>query len=62
MEPTYTGERAVGATIGGSNQKEYTLPIEQAEGRHDLYLIFKVTEGERYAPSTAIMEWVQFNR
>ena len=33
LEPTYSGERAVGATIGGSNQEEFTIPLEGITGR-----------------------------
>ena len=38
------------------------MPLDGASGRHDVYLVFKVNEGENYAASTSIMEWVQFNR
>ncbi len=62
LEPTYT-ERAVGATVGGANATSFTMAFEPAvSGRHDVYLIFKVGEGENYASSTAIMEWIQFDR
>ena len=62
LAPTYSGERAVGATIGGSNQEEFTIPLDGASGRHDVYLVFRVNEGERYSSGTGIMEWVQFER
>ena len=62
LDPTYTENRAVGATVGGSNFREFTMPLDGASGRHDVYLVFKVNEGENYAASTSIMEWVQFNR
>ncbi|MEM8485586.1 MAG: PQQ-dependent sugar dehydrogenase [Bacteroidota bacterium] len=62
LDPTYT-ERAVGATVGGANATAFTMSFEEkVTGRHDIYLVFKVNEGEHYASSTAIMEWVQFDR
>ena len=62
MQPTYTGDRAVGATVGGDNSTEFTIPLEASTGMHDIYIVFKVDEGHTYPASTAIMEWVQFDR
>ncbi len=62
LEPTYSGDRAVGATIEGTNPQEFTIPFTSTTGRHDLYIIFRVDEGQEYTPSTGIMEWLQFNR
>lgn len=62
IEPTYTENRAVGATVGDANRTEFTIPLGATSGRHDVYVIFNVASGEQYTSGTSMMEWVRFEK